>query len=270
MYKVVSIIVAVKLTYGPISTCVSLIKTEAFPTEIRASAFSFVSVISKIGCALAPTVIEALKGDGTADSWKMSELNDYTCSLAVAVMLTGFGFILIPWHIGDTTPPPLEDYVFEEDKCGERQAIQGRGSAKNSPIDRSYGSLHGERANTLDDTHGSVASAGSVWDIWLSRNSLDDSGYSVKSVNSSASSSATRASSDRKALLPEHLRAALKNPPKGTLASRLEEANAMPSTYHPVFSGSTSVCSSLDNSRASVTANSDATALDDSRSSARV
>jgi len=102
-------IVGVKSAYGPLGTCVSLIKAEAFPTELRASGFAFVSFMAKITATLAPTMVEALKEDETADSWSVSNLHAYILLLLFATLMFSLLILMVPDQTGEGKS--LRDFV---------------------------------------------------------------------------------------------------------------------------------------------------------------
>lgn len=153
VWLLVGMIMAVKFTYGPISTCVALMKTEAFPTEIRVTAFAFVSVLSKVATAAAPTLIEAMKGgDGKAASWDDVQLEHFVLSLAGAVTLCGTLALAIPRHEG-------EDYLRRSssgDATGLAKCSQSSFATRSS-----YGSFH-----SSFHSNGSGKSIGNVFDVW--------------------------------------------------------------------------------------------------------
>jgi len=98
-----------KLSYGPISTCVSLMRVEAFPTEVRVTAVSIVCVAGRVLCMLGPILIETLKGNAHADSWPENRLSLYLTILAFAVATCGaFSMFLHP-KMG--TGRKLQDFV---------------------------------------------------------------------------------------------------------------------------------------------------------------
>mmetsp|Transcript_98100 Transcript_98100/g.316353 ORF Transcript_98100/g.316353 Transcript_98100/m.316353 type:complete len:313 (-) Transcript_98100:127-1065(-) len=94
-------IMATKLMYGPLNTCIALIKAESFPTEIRVSAYSLISVAAKVTCMLAPTIIEVWKDDELAESWSSQGLTSYLVCLMVALMACGVLVMTVPGGSGD-------------------------------------------------------------------------------------------------------------------------------------------------------------------------
>merc|ERR1712060_249187 len=98
----------VKLTYGPLVTAISLIKAEAFPTEVRASAFSLISVVAKFACMLAPSLIEEMRGSG----WSTRSLDTYLLFLCGSVLACGIIMIRVPGADGNE----LADYVDDKKK----------------------------------------------------------------------------------------------------------------------------------------------------------
>jgi MFS family permease len=108
-FPMVLAMMCAKLTYGTLGTCVSLMKVESFPTEIRVSAFGVISVCAKVLCAVAPTMVEMLKGNETAESWKNSRLELYIWLLALSVLLSGVLSLLVPSPGVDKNE--LQDFV---------------------------------------------------------------------------------------------------------------------------------------------------------------
>merc|ERR1711976_729102 len=82
-------------------------KVEAFPTEVRVTAFAIISMVAKVLCAMAPTLIEVLKGSEKAASWSAFHLNLYIGLLGVSVLLSGG---LATW-VPSGEAKPLKDYV---------------------------------------------------------------------------------------------------------------------------------------------------------------
>lgn len=78
-----------KLTYGTLWTCVALLKVRSFPTQIRVSAFSLISIVAKFFSALAPTMVEAMKTTEEASSWNPTWLSLYIGLLGAAVFCSG-------------------------------------------------------------------------------------------------------------------------------------------------------------------------------------
>jgi MFS family permease len=113
------LVIVAKMTYGPLGSCVSLMKAEAFPTEIRGCVFSLISTMARLLCIVAPTLIEALKEDERAASWSSLNLRAYIVCLIVAVLICGFLSMRIPSLKAKTSledGPVLEDYL-EEESC---------------------------------------------------------------------------------------------------------------------------------------------------------
>jgi len=99
-----------KLTFGTISTCVSLMRVEAFPTEIRASAFAIVSIAGKELCMLGPMLVEILKQSEYADSWRKDKLAIYLSILAGSAMCCGVLALFVPLNAGSGRK--LHDFVL--------------------------------------------------------------------------------------------------------------------------------------------------------------
>lgn len=107
------IIMGIKLCYGPLSVTMVLIKVGGFPTEIRGTAFSFISLVACFGKILAPMLAEFAKGDG----WTPKSLSGYIRKLVVATIASGFTAALLPASCG-----ALEDYCDPSSRvaCGEK------------------------------------------------------------------------------------------------------------------------------------------------------
>mmetsp|Transcript_39961 Transcript_39961/g.127096 ORF Transcript_39961/g.127096 Transcript_39961/m.127096 type:complete len:437 (-) Transcript_39961:116-1426(-) len=99
-WLLLTLVLVYKLCYGPMGTCVSLMKVEAFPTEFRATAFSAICVAGKLLCAVGPTLVEALKQEESASSWTSQNLAIYLVSLASASVLSGLLSLQVPAACG--------------------------------------------------------------------------------------------------------------------------------------------------------------------------
>lgn len=109
--SLIVLVVLTKLVYGPMATCVALIKAETFATEIRAVAFSMISFVAKTSSIIAPVLIEMMK-DATADgedTWSGYALRQYILILVVSICCTGASSFLLPRGIEDGSH--LEDYT---------------------------------------------------------------------------------------------------------------------------------------------------------------
>jgi len=104
------LVLCYKLTYGPLGTCVSVMKVEAFPTEFRGTAFAAICVAGKLLCALGPTLVEALKEEEAASSWRPKPLAIYLFSLAAAVLVSGLLALAVPVSGGGEEGVPLQDF----------------------------------------------------------------------------------------------------------------------------------------------------------------
>jgi len=100
-WSLLNCILLVKLTYGPLTTCISLIKAEVFPTEIRVCAFSFISIFAEVTGMFGPMMVEVLKENELATSWKPRQLNYFIIILMTSVMLCGLLTFIIPGRSGD-------------------------------------------------------------------------------------------------------------------------------------------------------------------------
>jgi len=90
-----TLIIAVTVTkfcYGPLAACITWMKGESFPTEVRTTAFAFVSLLSKLGIALAPTLLEVMKGD----RWTPGALSAAFPCLIAAAIASGALALLVP------------------------------------------------------------------------------------------------------------------------------------------------------------------------------
>lgn len=114
-WLVVLLMLCVKTTFGPLTTCISLIKVEAFPTEVRVTAFAIISLVAKVMCAFAPTLIEQLKGGHEASSWDPVLLSTYLALLCFGILTAGFLALFVPGVAGDGAQ--LEDFVDKQDEC---------------------------------------------------------------------------------------------------------------------------------------------------------
>lgn len=119
-------VMATKLAYGPLNTCVALIKAEAFPTQIRVSAYSLISTASKVTATLAPTLIEAWKDDESASSWQTDQLLHYLACLMSSISICGILALTVPGRSGDGRQ--LRDYVLKDKR---RLKLSSYGSFSN-------------------------------------------------------------------------------------------------------------------------------------------
>lgn len=112
-------VVGVKLCYGPMSALMVLLKVEAFPTDVRAHAFAFITLASKVGCVAGPTLAEAMRGK---ESWNNSDLATFISRLAAFSIVCGCGGLAIPAN--RSTGKPLPDYVAKMTSHDERGCFQ--------------------------------------------------------------------------------------------------------------------------------------------------
>jgi len=108
----VCLIFAIKVTWSPLNACISLMKLEAFATEVRVTAFAIISTSAKLLCIAAPTIVELLKADNTAKGWDSISLSMYIYCLAASIAMAGVLAVLIPGTCGDGKP--LEDFVEKD------------------------------------------------------------------------------------------------------------------------------------------------------------
>mmetsp|Transcript_110770 Transcript_110770/g.294241 ORF Transcript_110770/g.294241 Transcript_110770/m.294241 type:complete len:519 (-) Transcript_110770:92-1648(-) len=95
-WLVLTLVIVYKLAYGPMGTCLAMMKVQAFPTEFRASAFAIICVGGRLLCALGPVLLEALKPHEDASSWNPKHLSVYILSLAVAALVSGLLVLKLP------------------------------------------------------------------------------------------------------------------------------------------------------------------------------
>lgn len=99
-------VIGVKLCYGPMNALMILLKVEAFPTDVRAHAFAFITFASKVGCVAGPTIAEAMRGK---ESWNNMDLASFISRLAAFSIVCGCGGLAIPAN--RSSGRPLPDYV---------------------------------------------------------------------------------------------------------------------------------------------------------------
>eukprot|EP00747_Dinoflagellata_sp_TGD_P210715 gnl/TRDRNA2_/TRDRNA2_83980_c0_seq1.p1 gnl/TRDRNA2_/TRDRNA2_83980_c0~~gnl/TRDRNA2_/TRDRNA2_83980_c0_seq1.p1 ORF type:complete len:513 (-),score=50.97 gnl/TRDRNA2_/TRDRNA2_83980_c0_seq1:131-1498(-) len=105
-----ALVMVVKACYGPLSVVISLMKVESFATDVRATAYSIVSFLAKVGTVAAPTMAERMKGS----HWTAHALQSYMLVLVVDVLACGFLACVMPGKrevdakstraLGDFTP----------------------------------------------------------------------------------------------------------------------------------------------------------------------
>jgi len=107
--SLVFLVFAIKITWSPLNACISLMKLEAFATEIRVTAFAIISTNAKLFGIISPTVVELLKTDSSAEGWSSRSLSMYLYCLMASISMSGILAVLIPGTCGDGKP--LEDFV---------------------------------------------------------------------------------------------------------------------------------------------------------------
>jgi len=100
------LVMVTKISYGPLSALMALVKVECFPTEVRGSAFATVSLSAKFGVLASPTISEILRGSG---KWNPETLSHYLLGLAAAGVICGCLSFSIPSSTGQGDQ--LEDMV---------------------------------------------------------------------------------------------------------------------------------------------------------------
>lgn len=93
---VIILVLSTKLVYGPLATCFALIKAESFPTQTRAVAFAYITVVAKTCCISAPVLIEELKASESGAGWSEMGLRRYLLLLSVTVLISGCLAFLLP------------------------------------------------------------------------------------------------------------------------------------------------------------------------------
>jgi hypothetical protein len=122
-------VIMVKLTYGPLHASINLMKAESFPTEIRATAFSVVSIAANAGGMAAPTLAEIMKGE----SWTAASQTGYMKILMAAILSCGLVAWMVPAQCGDGAQ--LEDLGATAKKDDERSS-KDVSSKRNTSLDR--------------------------------------------------------------------------------------------------------------------------------------
>mmetsp|Transcript_48778 Transcript_48778/g.136509 ORF Transcript_48778/g.136509 Transcript_48778/m.136509 type:complete len:680 (-) Transcript_48778:94-2133(-) len=230
MWAILWVVVAVKITYGPLTTCVMLIKTEAFPTEIRVTAVACVTLMCKVGSAVAPTVVEMLRGDAV-NTWKIKDLNSYVVSLACAAMLCGLLVMGVPGKTGDGVP--LEDYVVDSVakhdalKANSRKWFPSEGFEGQALTGDHHVEQYGSVPNAVDP--GKLSPGGAQAARWVSGTGASSSteGHAGAFPNDSpASSNDSLVGIDCPAAGPSA-------PPRAPWGARLKEAGARCTLQQP-------------------------------------
>lgn len=133
---VLALVMTAKFTFSPMNACISLMKVEAFPTEVRGSMLAMMHFLAKIACMAAPTLEELLRG-GSKDAWSHGGLDLYLRSLCVAVLLCGFLALSVPASLGQGQEL-LEDFVpSKEEAAAELEGLRsssGSGEEENFDI----------------------------------------------------------------------------------------------------------------------------------------
>lgn len=132
-------VILFKLAYGPMGTCLAMMKVQAFPTEFRASAFAMICVAGRLVCALGPMLLEALKTQEKARSWNPQHLSVYVVSLAAAALLSGL--LVFPIPRACSSIPKLRSLSDINLNCSDDDDVV------HSPLGRSakYGSMRSGR-----------------------------------------------------------------------------------------------------------------------------
>lgn len=95
-WLVLLMVIFYKLAYGPMGTCLSMMKVQAFPTEFRGSAFASICVAGRLLCALGPMLLEGLKPQEDASSWNPRHLDIFIIALGVTALCAGLLVFPIP------------------------------------------------------------------------------------------------------------------------------------------------------------------------------
>jgi len=122
------LVIITKCCYGPLHASLSLMKTESFPTEVRATAFAIITVVAGLGRIATPIIAEVMKGN--EEEWDATRMTAYLAVLAIIAL--GSGFLVLSVPASCSMGAPLEDFVVEREK-GKR----GKGRA--SLLDPQYG-----------------------------------------------------------------------------------------------------------------------------------
>lgn len=110
VFSLIVFVMLTKLVYGPMATCVALLKASTFPTEIRAMAFCIITCVAKLTSIASPVLIETMKDDSpNGSTWSDDTLRQYILILVISVCVVGASCFALPKGIHDGSQ--LEDYV---------------------------------------------------------------------------------------------------------------------------------------------------------------
>jgi len=148
-------IVLTKMTYGPLHTCLALMKAESFPTEIRVCAFAVISMVAEFSGVMGQVLVENLKENQNASSWTAHRLNLFFLLLMCSVLLCGLLTYATPGQSGDGRK--LREYLpGHELKQGAIRRVRSDGSItdflemqSDSDSDGEHASMPLRRPNTL-------------------------------------------------------------------------------------------------------------------------
>mmetsp|Transcript_132620 Transcript_132620/g.424393 ORF Transcript_132620/g.424393 Transcript_132620/m.424393 type:complete len:543 (-) Transcript_132620:170-1798(-) len=139
-------IVLTKMTYGPLHTCLALMKAESFPTEIRVCAFAVISMVAELSGVMGQVLVEGLKENQNASSWTAHRLNLFFLLLMCSVLLCGLLTYATPGQSGDGRK--LREYLpGHELKLGAIRRVRSDGSITDFLEVQSDSDSDGEQAS---------------------------------------------------------------------------------------------------------------------------
>jgi hypothetical protein len=127
----ICMVLAAKLTYGPLGACICLMKLEAFPTEVRTTIFSFISMCGNFFRLLAPTMVEVMRHGEKSTDWTDRNLSAFMWCLIVTSMATGLVALFTDESVDERKP--LEDYVDPDASMKDADDMQKPVCRQDSP-----------------------------------------------------------------------------------------------------------------------------------------
>lgn len=109
-WTLLALVILAKFSYGPMGSCVCIMSSEAFPTEVRGSNYAMLGMLHKVGSILAQSLTILLRGDRL--TWDESTLISYILTLAVVALSAGIMGLLLPSDAVDGNA--LEDFVGQK------------------------------------------------------------------------------------------------------------------------------------------------------------
>lgn len=173
-------VVITKTCYGPLHASTSLMKTESFPTEVRATSFAIITVVSGLGRTAAPTIAEILKGDN--EKWDRHRVVAFLIVLAACTIGSALMVLLMP--AACDSGAPLEDFVAEDAKSCKKTGL----SKTRLNVPDSYGATWATPSNSSacpSDCTGGASDSNGEDDTTLEQGSGDaargsDTDFTIK------------------------------------------------------------------------------------------